>query len=517
MSWIEQEAQNVIERVSKKERKTAIFMCGFGASGLPHLGTISEVLRTEMVMREVENKRPEIECKLIVMVDDMDALRKVPTNVPNQDMLNVYLNRPLCDIPDPFGMHGSFSDHNAAMLINLLEKCGKINNQHYVLWFASRLYRSGFFDKTLMMVAKKIHEVKDVITHNYGDLRKETYCPFLPYNVDGTQIFDLYTWDVDNPEEGYLFFKTQDYDGATGKTIYGEHTRPYTEGHCKCQWKLDWPMRWMAIGVDYEMHGKDLLGSAQVGDKICRLFGYEPPIHMMYELFLDEDGKKISKSLGNGLEAEEWLQFAPIQSFQWFLAQNPRKSRSISWKNIPEATDAWSKQNKGVCPLSYSMLLNLVGITNTKDPNVLVNYLKGYGKDIELSDPITKSMVNGSIKFYEKFVEPHKVYRNPTPEEITVLQELVDAITYVNKSHRLQPSGQDILEQQFRQAIYDVGKKHYGKDELKNFFAMIYEVLMGQKSGPQINQFVMALGPNKFVEYVNDVLNGQTTEEGKNA
>ena len=381
-SWPFIEAQKILKHTEEKDIVT--FATGYGPSGLPHIGTFGEVARTTMVINAFKQLSDK-PVRLIVFSDDMDALRKVPDNIPNRDMLAGHINETLSSVPNPFDTkEESYAAHNNAELRRFLDQYGF----EYEFMSSTDCYKTGTFNDALKLIAVDADEIKNIVTKDYGiqgGNRKETYCPFLPI-IDGKVIQDLYDWRIcyvpESPDPWMLHFYTEEaHPERRAKMV------SFYNGECKLQWKVDWPMRWIALGVDYEMHGKDLIGSAQVAQQICRLLGKSAPINFMYELFLDEEGHKISKSKGNGMELDEWLRYSTPETVQYYMFQNPRKSRRLHFDVIPQMTDdyikmidkynenpdmdnpVWNVHNGNVptagSPVPFSMLLNLASITNT--------------------------------------------------------------------------------------------------------------------------------------------------------
>ena len=532
-SWPFVEARKILKRSGDK--KIVTFQTGYGPSGLPHIGTFSEVARTTMVMnafRQLSDKPT----RLICFSDDKDALRSVPDNIPQTEMLEEYLGYSLSSIPNPYDWDeydgypaNSFSEQNNARLRSFLDQYGF----EYEFKSASEVYASGDFNDVLAQVAEKADEITAIVTSTMKEERRKTYCPFMPI-VDGKVIHELYDWRVRRTPSGevwMLHFYTDPADGPLGDNRKAQMVDLFN-GQCKLQWYVDWAMRWCALGVDYEMHGKDLLYSARISDKIARCLGYEPPLHMMYELFLDEEGKKISKSKGNGMELDNWWHYSTRESLSYFMFQNPRKARKLHFDVIPQATEdylkslakynkeadldnpVWHIHNGDVpevgLPIQFSMLLNLVSITNTEEPELILDYIKNYRPEINLDDyPMLRKFVGVALNYYADRVLPHKVYRNPDLSEQVTLMALSHAIRCVAYDHEVAiQSGKDfteyggeqkVLEESLTTAIYDVGKNHYGTDRLREFFAMVYEVVMGQKSGPRLPIFVMIYGLDNMI------------------
>lgn len=537
-SWPFVEARKILKRSDGK--KIVTFQTGFGPSGAPHIGTFSEVARTTMVMNAFHQISDQ-PTRLICFSDDKDALRSVPDNVPQTEMLEEHLGHSLSTIPNPYEWDeydgypaSSFSEQNNARLRSFLDQY----DFEYDFMSASAVYGSGKFNKLLAQVAEKADEITAIVTATMKEERKVTYCPFMPI-VDGKVLDKLYDWRIIRTPAGKIWmlsYYLEPVDSPLGDSRKAQMIDLFN-GNCKLQWYVDWAMRWCALGVDYEMHGKDLLDSARISDKIARCLGYEPPLHMMYELFLDNEGKKISKSKGNGMELDNWWHYSTRESLSYFMFQNPRRARQLHFDVLPQATEdylksldkynkepdldnpVWHIHNGNVpsvgLPIQFSMLLNLVSITNTEDRELILNYIQTYRPNIDLNDyPMLRKFVGVALNYYADRILPFKEYRDPTTFEQATLLSLASAIKNVMLQHTAAKENdvdfsehggeQAVLELALTTAVYDVGKEMYGKEKLRNFFGMVYEVVMGQKSGPRLPVFAMIYGPLEFADLLKE-------------
>ncbi|MEL6747605.1 MAG: lysine--tRNA ligase [Pseudomonadota bacterium] len=335
-AWPFEEANKILKSIEVAEKKGAavpdeiIFETGYGPSGLPHIGTFGEVARTTMVRRAFQllSDRPT---RLICFSDDLDGLRKVPTNVPQREMMTEHLEKPLTAVPDPFGTHDSFGAHNNARLRAFLDQFGF----DYEFYSSTEIYGSGRFDATLLKMLAAYDDVMAIILPTLGEARRQTYSPFLPICPRTGHVLQVPMVERD-AAAGTVTYD----DPETGERI----TTPVTGGRVKCQWKADWALRWAALGVSYEMSGKDLIESVNLSTKICRALGATPPVGLSYELFLDEKGEKISKSKGNGLTIEEWLTYATPESLSLFMYQKPKTAKRLFFDVIPKAVDEYHQQ-----------------------------------------------------------------------------------------------------------------------------------------------------------------------------
>jgi lysyl-tRNA synthetase class 1 len=498
--WPFEEARKVLSRLKRIPKPTGaiVFETGYGPSGLPHIGTFGEVARTTMVRHAFRVLTEDnVPTRLICFSDDMDGLRKVPDNIPNKEMVAEHLGKPLTQIPDPFGDHPSFGHHNNARLRAFLDAFGF----DYEFLSATECYTSGRFDKTLLKVLQHYDAVREVILPTLGPERRATYSPFLPISAVTGEVLQVPIIDRDLAT-GILFYK----EPETGKLTHV----PVTSGHCKLQWKADWAMRWAALGVDYEMAGKDLIDSVRLSGHICRILGAEQPEGFNYELFLDEKGEKISKSRGNGLTIDEWLAYASPESLGLYMYQSPRKAKRLYFDVIPRAVDeyvghlaAYPKEEqdaklmnpvwhihsgappKAELPISFALLLNLASASNSEDKDVLWGFIRRYAPDATPEQhPLLDQLVGYAIRYFQDFVKPEKHYRAPDARERAALLDL-DA--------RLGKLPKGVLAEEIQAEVYAVGKEH-GFEPLRAWFSALYEVLLGQTQGPRFGSFVELYG-----------------------
>ncbi len=509
-AWPFEEARKVLARAQKLQRREVVFETGYGPSGLPHIGTFGEVVRTTMVRHAFHRMAPDIKTRLICFSDDMDGLRKVPDNLPNGDWLAAHLGKPLTDIPDPFGTHDSFGAHNNARLQAFLDGFGF----DYEFVSATQKYRAGAFDATLLQVLAHYQDVLDIMLPTLGEARRQTYSPFLPICPDTGRVLMLPV--TPDAAAGTITYSHPD----NGRKVETE----ITGGQCKLQWKADWAMRWMALNVDYEMAGKDLSESVKLSSRIIQALGGTPPEGFSYELFLDEKGEKISKSRGNGLTLEAWLTYAPPESLSLYMVQSPRKAKRLYFDVIPKAVDdyltfldkfrtqdepeqmanpVWHIHDgmppEENVPVSFALLLNLASAANTESKNVLWGFVNAHAPGITPeSHPLLDRLTDYASAYYRDFVVPHKTYRTPNKTERCALIDLRDRL----KTLPVKADGETIQAE-----IYAVGKAHF-EDNLRDWFGTLYEVLLGQKQGPRFGSFVAFYGLAASVELIDKALDG---------
>jgi lysyl-tRNA synthetase class 1 len=516
-AWPLQEAKALLaDRFKGKtpEKGYALFETGYGPSGLPHIGTFGEVVRTTLVRNAFKLLAPEIPTRLFAFSDDMDGLRKVPDNIPNPEIIRPHLGKPLTRIPDPFGTHESFGAHNNARLRAFLDSFGF----EYEFQSATDWYLSGRFDKAALRILECYDEVINVILPTLGPERRATYSPFLPVCPKTGQVLQLPVVER-KLDAGTIVYKDED-----GKLI----ETPVTGGHCKMQWKADWAMRWYALGVDYEMSGKDLIPSVELSSRICRILGGLPPVNLTYELFLDEQGQKISKSKGNGLAVEDWLKYAPQESLSWFMYQAPKRAKRLFFDVIPRCVDDYLASlakfpeqdektrlenpvwhiHKGQPPaadasLTFALLLNLVSVAHAEDKETVWRYIQAYKPESSPeTNPMLDHLAGFAIAYYEDFIKPAKKFRQASPAEAKALADLAQAL-------KGQPAGAGA--EALQNEVYAIGKAHAETfPELKNWFKALYEILLGQDQGPRMGGFFALYGLEKSIALLEKAARGET-------
>jgi lysyl-tRNA synthetase, class I len=527
-AWPFEEARKIVARLkrSPKEEPTreVIFETGYGPSGLPHIGTFGEVARTTMVRHAFRVLTDdEVKTRLIAFSDDMDGLRKVPDNVPNKDLLARHLGKPLTQVPDPFGTHASFGAHNNARLRAFLDAF----EFDYEFLSSTDCYTSGRFDAALMTVLERFEAVMAIMLPSLREERAQTYSPFLPL-CPRTGVVLQVPIVAHNAKAGTITYE----DPETRERI----TTPVTGGRCKLQWKPDWAMRWVALGVDYEMAGKDLIDSVKLSGEICKALGGAPPEGFNYELFLDDKGQKISKSKGNGLTIEEWLRYASPESLSLFMYREPRAAKRLYFDVIPRTVDEYqqfldgyqrqdAKQRlsnpvwhihsgappKPEVPISFTMLLNLVSASNAENAETLWGFIGRYWPGVTpQTHPKLRGQVEYAIHYFRDFVLPAKRFREPTANERAALIDLRDALA------QLAP---DPTAEQIQEVVYEIGRREpfldaSGKIKTKDgkpgvsldWFNMLYQVLLGQEKGPRFGSFVAVYGVNNTIDMIDGAL-----------
>jgi lysyl-tRNA synthetase class 1 len=510
-AWPFEEARKVVRRLERNPKDTVLFETGYGPSGLPHIGTFGEVARTTWVRHAFE-AMSGVKTRLISFSDDMDGLRKVPGNVPNPHLLQANLGKPLTAVPDPFGTHDSYGAHNNARLRAFLDRFGF----EYEFLSSTECYKSGRFDRALLTVLEHYETVRDIVLPTLGAERSATYSPFLPLSPKSGQVLQvpILEW---NKKAGTIVFEDE-----------GRKTEvPVTGGHVKCQWKVDWAMRWLALGIDYEMSGKDLISSVELSTKITRALGGTPPETLNYELFLDENGQRISKSKGNGLSVDEWLTYGPDESIALFMFQKPRAAKKLYFDVIPKAVDdyidllgkyhsnetseaerlenpVWHIHNGAPpeerYPVSFALLLTLVSASNAHDRDLLWGFIRAYAPAAnKQTNPGLDHLVGYALRYYEDFVKPTKRYRAADDKERAALEDLANVLDTFEGER-------DPEKVQFE--VYEVGKRH-SFDPLRDWFKAIYEVVFGQTQGPRFGSFAALFGCKATASLIRRALAGE--------
>lgn len=506
-AWPFLEAKRIFEKIGGKtpEKGYVLFETGYGPSGLPHIGTFAEVTRTIMV-QDAFKKMYDIPTKLICFSDDIDGLRKIPGNIPNQEMVAQYLGRPLTDIPDPFGEKESFGHYMNAKLRSFLDKFGF----EYEFCSATEFYNSGKFDHMMLKTIEKYDEIMALMLPTFREERRKTYSPFMPICPETGVVLQV-PIEKTNREKG-----TVSYRNDKGELV----EVPVTGGRCKLQWKPDFGMRWAALDVDYEMYGKDHQPNAEIYSKISEILEGKRPVQFFYELFLDEDGAKISKSKGNSISVDEWMHYAPIESMALFMFQSPSKAKRLYFDVIPKNVDEYLTFNKkyheetdvqkkldnpvyhihhGNVPVidtygvSFSLLLNLASVCNPEDKSVLWGFITQYAPDATPEKaPYLDHMTGFAVNYYNDFVKNTKQYIQPSEHNKKLLLQVSEMLAKLSGDE----SGEEI-----QNAIYAIGRDA-GYENLRDFFKEIYQILLGQEQGPRLGSFFKLYGIQQTIKLI---------------
>ena len=504
-AWPFVEAKKMLrERKAFIEKKGKITLqTGYGPSGLPHIGTFGEVARTSMMVNALK-QLTDLPTEIITFSDDMDGLRKVPDNIPNQKLLEENLHKPLTKVPDPFKKFASFGEHNNEMLKDFLNSF----NFKYNFKSSTSLYKSGFFNPTLKIILENYDSIMNIMLPTLGKERQKTYSPFLPICPDTENVLEIPVLEIIKEKSIIVF----DNGGKKLETSI-------LDGSCKLQWKVDWAMRWHALDVDFEMYGKDLIESAILSTKIIKVIGKNNPSGFAYELFLDEKGEKISKSKGNGITIDNWLKYASPESLSLYMYQNPKRAKKLYKEIVPKAVDeyldliekaknqdelqllmnpVWHVHNGNVPKenmiMSFSMLLTLVEASNADNKILLWKFVKKYKPDILEKDfPIFDNLVGYAIKYFNDVIKAQKKYKIPNTNEKLALKALIKTLEKCND----EMSPEDI-----QTLIYSTGKENGYSEKLREWFKLIYEVVFGDENGPRMGFFISFFGVNETKELI---------------
>lgn len=513
-AWPFEEARRILKRYQKAppEKGHVLFETGYGPSGLPHIGTFGEVLRTTMVRRAFE-QISDIPTRLVCFSDDLDGMRKIPGNVPQQEMLAEHMHKPLTSVPDPFGTHDSFGHHNNAMLRRFLDTFGF----DYEFYSAREFYKTGAFDDILRRAVERYDDVMKVMLKSLREGRQQTYSIFLPIHPETGRVLYVPMKQVD--VQNY----TVTFDDEDGR----EWTLPVTGGNVKLQWKPDFGARWAALDVDFEMYGKEHATNTAIYDRICEILGGKKPEHFSYELFLDENGQKISKSSGNGISIDQWLTYASTESLSYFMYLKPKTAKRMYFDVIPKAVDEYHQQLRayetqdmvqrlnnpvwhihgGDVPKSnmlvpFSMLLNLASVSAAADKSHLWGFIQRYAPETNAeNNPDMDAAAGFAVRYYNDFVKPKKVYRAASDLEREALIDLRD---------QLKAYDGPVDDEALQSIVYACGRERF--DPLRGWFTALYEVLLGASQGPRFGGFIALYGVDETVALIDQALVGALIE-----
>jgi lysyl-tRNA synthetase, class I len=510
--WPNEEARRLAERVAAYEpARPVIFQSGFGPSGLPHLGTMAEILRPSFVRKAFHLIEPSRPSRLIVFIDDLDGLRKVPENVPNRENVDRYLGMPVSKIPDPFGCCASFADHMIGQLGGFLAPV----EVEYELMRAGEMYSSGRFDEGLKLILEKHAEIIAIIAPTLREENRAGWSPFMPICPNCGQVVERAVTAYHPDRASIEFTCEKSAGGRPGCGFSGEQS--VLGGMAKVQWKVDWALRWYVLKVDYELYGKDLTDSARLSGQILRVMGGRPPLGFPFEMFLDEEGHKVSKSVGRGVTVDQWTRYAPIEVLKFFLLLNPRRARKLFLEAIPQYVDEYldavreyaaaseEQRRESVLEfviqsttprrfnssLSFGLMMNLVAALGSSDRDFIWNYLVRYDASIA-GDPETEAMgralMHCALNFYRDFIEPTKKLYTPSDAERVQLKNLE---TYLRENP-------DVSAEDIEKKIYDLGRENY--DKPGKIFPLLYRSILGQERGPRLGAFIRLATPARIVE-----------------
>jgi len=510
-AWPFVEAKRIYDKIGGKapEKGYVLFETGYGPSGLPHIGTFAEVARTTMV-REAFKQICDIPTKLICFSDDMDGLRSIPGNLPNQGIIAEHLGKPLTEIPDPFCKKESFGHYMNAKLCSFLDRFGF----EYSFYSATEHYKSGKFDYMMLKALEKYDDIMNLMLPTFREARRQTYSPFMPICPDTGIVLQVPIEKI-NRVAGNISYRNEARELVTV---------PVTGGHCKLQWKPDFGMRWAALDVDYEMYGKDHRPNAEIYSKICEILGGTPPVQFFYELFLDEEGAKISKSKGNSISVDEWMHYAPIESMILFMYQSPTKAKRLHFDVLPKSVDEYLTFNKNyhaeeelqkklanpvfhihhanvpvidTYGISFSLLLNLASVCNPEDKSVLWGFISKYAPEATPENaPYLDHLTGFAVNYYNDFIKSTKSYLKPTDKHKGLLEQISEMLSKLSGKE----TGEEIQNE-----IYSIGREA-GYENLRDFFKELYQILLGQTQGPRLGTFFKLYGTEDTIKLIKSKL-----------
>jgi len=519
--WPWQQAQAVIDRLETSDDDgPIIFETGFGPSGLPHLGHFAENARTTFVRRAF-HELSDRETKLVVFSDDMDGLRKVPQGIPRAGMLEENLGKPLSAIPDPYGEESTFAAYMNARLREFLDQF----DFDYEFRSSRQHYERGDFDDGLRQILHNYEAVRDVVTAEMREENREAWSPFFPVCEECGKVYTTRVTEI-HPDDGEISYACDD-DSFRNIPSCGHSARQSVGGgNVKVGWKVDWALRWYTFGVDYEMYGKDLIESADLSSEICRILGGDPPVGYFYEMFLDENGQKISSSRGGGFGVDDWLTYAPLESLAWFVQKSPQKATKIHADMVPRAVDDWldglrdfddaesakarrsnpvyliekNRLDAGETPadigmtsdITYQMLLNVIGALNVDEPELVWQYVERYDERATEDRALIDRLIDDALTYYEDRILPDKEYRQPPEEALPAIQQFREFLE----------NNPDAEAETIQNQAYQAGKDH--DLSLGDWFQSVYRLLLGQDQGPRVGTFVDMIGIDETIDMIDE-------------
>lgn len=520
INWPHNEAERVALRLHDTD-KTAVFETGYGPSGLPHIGTFAEVVRTSYVIKAFRFNYPKRAYKLIVFSDDMDGLRSLPENVPNHALLQEHLGAPLSSLPDPFGKESSYAAFMNGRLKHFLDYYGF----EYLFESSTNCYHTGVFNTALKRVMDNHEAIRNLFIKTISPDKRATWSPFFPICEHCGKIYTTSVLNI-HPETYEITYRC-DRDEKAYRSCGHEGRVSILNGKVKMGWKVDWAMRWYTFGVDYEMHGKDLLDSASLSSKICSILGATPPLTYKYELFLDENAAKISKKIGNGISMEQWQSFAPVGSLLYFLLDEPNRARKMGMPILPRLVDNYITALKNETAeepgsalwfvdslqhhhdasdidktdISYSLLVNVAENLGSDDAELLYDYARRYDATVEENAEFFRPLCHHVLAYIKdtNSRRPGTVLGQlPPGDYFSALQSLsvdLDALADANS----------FRGEMLQNLVFAVGRKH--GLEPGNWFRFLYETLLGKTQGPRLGSFFAMLGPDKVRALLHKAIN----------
>jgi len=521
VTWPHQEAKRLRSVASNLDNsdnsdKPIIFETGYGPSGLPHIGTFAEVARTTFVIKAMQKAFPNAPIRLITFSDDMDGLRSLPENVPNHDQLRPYLGMPLSSIPDPYGQTESFAHYMNGQLKLFLDSYGF----EYEFYSSTQCYKNGLFDNGLKKVMDNYEQIRKIFVSTISKEKREAWSPFFPICESCGKIYTTRVVDID--PENYSLTYHCDQSGFEPCGHIG--TTSITGGKVKVGWKIDWALRWYTLGVNYEMYGKDLISSATMASKICTILGGRPPVLYKYELFLDENGAKISKKIGNGISMNQWVKYSPLGALLNFLLANPNKARQMGLPILPKIVDEYidilrkedpenpnlslwfidnlqhghdaSSLNKN--ELSYNLLTNVAQNLGIRDASLLYQYAKKYDPTLDQNEAFFRVLCEKVIAYVQDYEA--QLPRETLSIDLSMLPYLSELIELIENTVNFD----ELSSKELQGLVFIIPKKHSLSQA--DWFKFLYTVLLGKEKGPRLGPFLGILGKKAVLSMLKKAL-----------
>ncbi len=511
--WPFVESRRILDRLERLGKSSVTAETGYGPSGLPHIGTFGEVARTSFVLQALATVAPKVESRIIAFSDDMDGLRDVPKNLPNGQMLTSHLGKPLTAIPDPFGQEKSFAHYMNHRLRDFLDSYGF----RYQFASSTESYASGVFDEGLRRIMGNYDAIRDLFTATIAEEKRAAWSPFFPICESCGRVYSTRVTELDTKGFRVAYACDAPLAGKYGSCGHTGSTS-VLGGTCKVGWKVDWALRWFSLGIDYEMHGEDLLDSARLSSKIVKILGGEPPELFKYELFLDEKGKKISKKIGNGISLEQWLRFAPVDSLLYIMYVKPQQAKKMGLPILPEILDqylelvaeydgaedspvpfisrlshgAHAGKLEGQKTITYSLILELILALNQDDPRIVRDYLLKYQPAIAGNVAYYEELIKDALAYYREVLLPSRKAEPADHLMDDTLRALRDELA------RLEAAGTAPDADALQTMAFQLAKDRDVK--MKDWFRALYRVFLGQSQGPRIGSFIALLGYKDCIE-----------------
>lgn len=509
-TWPHNEAKR-LRSIALKTDQPIVFETGYGPSGLPHIGTFAEVARTQFVIKALRHSVPDAKIRLIAFSDDMDGLRSVPENLPNHAMLQDHLGMPLSAIPDPFAEQASFAGYMNGQLQHFLDSYGFT----YEFFSSTKCYQGGVFDAGLKKVMDSYDAIRDMFVATISPEKRAHWSPFFPICDACGKIYSTRVVNIDKDRYELTYHCDQPGNGFT--PCGHSQTTSILGGHVKVGWKIDWALRWLTFGVNYEMYGKDLINSATMASKICAVLGGKPPLLYKYELFLDEKGAKISKKIGNGISMDQWSNYSPIGGLVNFLVANPNKARQMGMPILPKIVDEYiqvlrnedanntsaslwfsdsiTRGHDASCletnEINYTLLTNVARNLGIHDAALLYEYAVKYEPSLTKNETFFRTLCEKVVAYVSDYEEQH----GNDNIEIDLayaahLPELIDVIATEKNFNSL--SGEEI-----QNLMFIIPKKHDLNQG--DWFKFLYGILLAKEKGPRLGPFLAILGQEKVL------------------